>query len=222
MGVTPVIVDYYSQSTQLLWEIETATRRGNAYVPLTHRLRSWWDESSSGILATAPRSFSDNQDRFHSIVKAMWGTGLGIVRSAGHRRGPGEKLQMALWVYQPERDELLNWASSDRVWRDPSTLDPVPVDWSSDFVASQAFCSGTMVSRDTESYAATRWNHVVGFPVYSYSIRGRLPVGAITLASNRPMIGSVFHRAEATVRNQVIPQLARLAGELLEPRQTNE
>lgn len=70
MGVTPVTVDYYSQSTQLLWEIETATRRGIAYVPLVGRLRSWRDESSSGILATAPRSFGDNQDRFHSVNTA--------------------------------------------------------------------------------------------------------------------------------------------------------
>jgi len=47
--------------------------------------------------------------------------------------------RLSLWVYDPGSESLTNWASADRVWRDPKTMEPLQVDWRSEFVSVQAF-----------------------------------------------------------------------------------
>lgn len=216
-GVTPLVLDYFSQSAQFLWEIVAATRQGARYQALPQRLRAWWRSLGASMLTVEPSAFRRNQDELHRIVRGALDRTLALISQSGRRRGSGEVLGLTLWVFDPDRGGLVNWASADRVWRDPMTITPVPIEWSSDFVAMHAYCSGSLVSESTERYAASRWNHVVAFPVYVHAETGRLPVGAMTLASSRTAEDSLLTRALDTVRSQAIPELATLTAELLAP-----
>jgi hypothetical protein len=125
----------------------------------------------------------------------------------------GERLQCSLWVYAPDRQELVNWASSDRVWRDPSTLEPVAIAWDSDFVSVRAFTSGSVVSYSTAQYVVSRWNHVVGAPIHLETDQyGRIPVGVLTIASSAGEHSSALHRGMSFLRAEILPAvLPRLA-----------
>lgn len=220
VGVTPVLVDYYSQSSQFLWELEAACRLGPSYVGVDDRLEAWNLEAERSFLVRSGSRFGERQESSYRIVRNSFETAIKFLTGTGLRRMPNESLQMSLWVYDPAHEALLNWASSDRVWRDPATLEPLDVRWLHDFVSVQAFCTGSMVSESTVGYAATRWNHVIGFPVFVYNNDGRLPVGAVTLASTRPQPDSMLHRGAEMVRTQLIPQLAGLMQDFLEPEET--
>jgi hypothetical protein len=107
-----------------------------------------------------------------------------------------EKLGLHLWILNPTgQNELLLWGGSDRSWRDPSTLQPVPIERPTEWIAVEAWCAGIPVAQATEKHATSRWNHVIGFPVFLTSEPeevadgsnpyGRLPVGVVTLASDQ-------------------------------------
>lgn len=216
VGVTPILLDYYSESAQFMWEVVAASALGDNYEPLPNRMKRWRDQLDQTVLTTASAAFVQNQNELHERVKDTFEITLGLLRNNGHRRGPNERLGMSLWIYDPESDALTNWASSDRVWRDPATLEPVAIDWASDFVATQAFCSGSLVSQSTSKYVTSRWNHVIGFPVYVHEETGRLPVGSVTLASTKPQDASLLSRAGDQVRRS-IPELEDLMSQLLSP-----
>lgn len=115
-------------------------------------------------------------------------------------------------------ESLTNWASSDRVWRDPTTMEPLPIDWTSDFVSTQAFCAGSLVVRSTERYVATRWNHVIGSPIYlETELLGRLPIGAVTIASTASAPESALYRGLSTLRRKSFPAVESVLAGLLDP-----
>lgn len=222
VNVSPVLVDYYSQSAQFLWEIRAAYLLGSSYRPLPERLQEWNDDLAGSVLTRHVSTFQQNQDRLHSIMAGALQSTLKLIHRRKLRLGWHEKLGISLWIYDPAEDALINWASGDRVWRNPATLEPIPVEWSSDFVATQAFCSGSMVSQSTDQYLTTRWNHVIGFPIYIHAKSGRLPVGAVTIASTKSQEHSVLSRGIETVRNQAIPEISALAELLLSPSATSD
>lgn len=215
VNVHPVVLDYYSLSAQFVWEVLAA--RSPGYLPLPGRIARWRDELDHTILTLRQPYFDRHQDRLHQVVHEALSGALTLVHGDGHRRGPGERIGMSVWVLDPVTESLVNWASADRVWRDPKTLEPVPIRWASDFVATQAFCSGSLVSQPTNQHVTSRWNHVIGFPIYVHLDEGRLPVGAITLASTAERDRSLWFRGETVVRNKVIPELEYIGESLLNP-----
>lgn len=170
-------------------------------------------------LDTSPHSFSDGQDYLQSILADVVGATRDLLGEHGIEPAPSERLGCSLWVYQPHDDVLVNWASSDRAWRDPATLEPVPVSWTSPFASVRAFCAGSLVSFSTREQATTRWNHVLGIPLYleDEGYFGRLPVGVATLASTLPEGRSALGRGLHAVRTDVAPEVADQLAELLRP-----
>lgn len=216
--VRPIYADFFSQTAQLLHELRMRRDRGDAYVPLPERLAAWRVALQQGVLTTEADSFAQNQDAFQAVLQYLIDGIERDLEEHGAATADGERLQLSMWVYDPAAETLVNWASSDRSWRDPSTLTPLPVDWQSDFLSVQAFCAGSLVERSTDQFVATRWNHVVGAPIYLQTDPvGRLPVGAMTIASNLPRDRSALMRGLATLRRQSIPTTEDTLASLLAP-----
>lgn len=220
-GIRPLHADYFSQSAQLLHEVlywRTAKAARRRYIPLPKRLVTWRRRVDEGVLTTQPGRFAKVQDALQGMLNDLLAGIRADLADAGHRTRPGERLGLSVWVYDPQTESLTNWASSDRVWRDPATMEPLPIDWTSDFVSIKAFCAGSLVSRSTEQYAATRWNHVIGSPLYLETERlGRLPVGAVTIASTSMAPGSALNRGIGTLRRTSLPTVEAVLTELLQP-----
>ncbi len=218
VGVEPVQADFYAQSAQLLHEIVHYTRTGAAgvaYRPFPDRLDEWRRRISETVFVPDRGEFERVQDALHAVMAALADGVRKDLSGDGHGIGNDERLGVALWIYDPRSESLTNWASSDRVWRDPSTLAPVPVGWKSDFVAVQAFCSGSLVSRSTTHQTLSRWNHVVGIPLYVESdVWGRLPVGSVTLASTEPAPRSVLAQRLSALRQVSLPSIEHALAEL--------
>jgi hypothetical protein len=220
-GITPLHVDFFSQSAQLLFEIlhlRHQIRARRVYQPLPKRLSRWRRRLDNGILTKRRSDFDASQNALQQVMRDLIGAIRTDLVDAGHRPSADERLGISMWVYDPTSECLTNWASADRVWRDPGTMEPLPVDWTSDFISVQAFCAGSLVSRSTESHVATRWNHVIGSPLYIETERsGRLPVGAVTIASTLPAPQSSLHRGLGTLRRTSLPTVEKILRELLEP-----
>lgn len=220
-GVNPIQVDTFSQSAQVLYEVLHYRRckdRRRKYQPLGKRLHRWRRKIDQGITQTRPSAFASNQDLMHTMASQLLDAVGDDLRDAGKATKGGETLGMSVWIYDPATETLTNWASSDRIWRDPATLQPTPIDWTSDFASVQAFCTGSTVSWSTETYVATRWNHVVAAPLYMHDDGwGRLPVGAVTIGSTFNEQESALHRGLLTLRRKSIPKIAGTLAELLRP-----
>lgn len=220
MGVEPLRVEHYAQSAQLLFEIAARRKLGSAYRSLGARL-SEWQSMIEPSFGTAAGVFRDRQDALQSILADIVNATQDVLNASGFSTHESERLGCSLWIYRPTDDVLVNWASSDRVWRDPATLEPVPVSWTSPFAAVRAFCSGSLTSFSTEGQVATRWNHVLGVPLYleDGGAFGRLPVGVATIASTLPEERSVLGRGVHVVRVDMAPRIAQRLAHLLQPEE---
>jgi hypothetical protein len=216
VGIEPILLDHYSESAQFIWELLAARRLGDQYAALPNRLESWWQDMEI-ILPTGSQGFVAVQERLQRIMAKALASTKSLINSEGFRVRPGERLGISMWVYNPVKEALVNWASADRLWRDPVTLEPTKIHWSSSFVAALAFCAGSMVSQSTSQHVVSRWNHVIGFPIFAHTAAGRLPVGVVTLASTEDKDASILHRAEDVVRGSAIPQLEMEIETLLAP-----
>lgn len=219
-GIRPIHADYYSQSAQLLHEVlhrRKSAEAGHSYEPLPERLMEWRDRLDQGVLSTASPSFKENQEELQEVMNELLEGIYTDLTDAGHRPRKNERLGINMWVYDPRTESLTNWASADRIWLDPKTKEPLSIDWTSDFVSVHAFCAGSLVSRSTERYVATRWNHVIGTPLYVASdTAGRLPVGAVTIASTLARPESMLHRGMQTLRRSSLPRLEEAFARLLQ------
>jgi hypothetical protein len=215
VNIEPILFDHYAQSAQFFWEV-VAARRNKPYASLSDRLSRWRTEVEA-VLPTERQAFMETQDQLQRFMSKVLAGTKKLLNGAGHRLQEGEKLGVSLWIYEPAKDKLINWASADRAWRDPNTLEPTPIHWSSDFVAAQAFCAGSMVSQSTSKHVVSRWNHVIGFPIYLHRPDGRLPIGVVTLASTESIERSLLKRGAATVRSSAIPAIEQDVSSLLDP-----
>ena len=129
-GIQPLHTDFYSQSAQLLHEVlhrrKTATLR-RVYQPLPKRLLRWRNKLDKGVLTTQLSPFRSVQERLHAVMhRLLQGVRADLVDS-GHRPEKNEGLGINMWVYDPRSESLTNWASADRILRDPKTMEPHPI-----------------------------------------------------------------------------------------------
>lgn len=218
MGVVPLLVDHYAQIAQVVSEITAARLVGDAYVPFPDRMSAWAAALTRDALTTNHDLFAVRQGLFRRLLIEVLDGLDSLIRGSGLRRRRGERLHAGLWVYRPDADALVGWAWSDREWRDPRTLEPVSVEWSSEFVAVRAFCQGSVVEQSTADQAATRWNHVVAAPItIETPTLGRLPVGVLTLATTERRATSILHRSMRQLRGAFLPEYLPLLAEMLTP-----
>jgi hypothetical protein len=150
-----------------------------------------------------------------------------LIQEYGLRRSPQERLGLHLWIHKPSTNELVLWASSDRAWRDPRTLVPVPITRPTNWVAVEAFCAGSPVSMRTDIDSSSRWNTVLGIPIRldaepmavasGSDPWGMIPVGVLTLASTASTGEATVDRLDFEARSELVTLLSGLGSELLRP-----
>lgn len=204
LGIHSLLADYYTDSAQFLWELVWRIEQGSDGPTYLERLSRWETiiGRELGPEKAVPR-FASKQDELQEHLAAELERLLESLADDGFEPHADEKLGMHLWVYLPSSAALLMIGGSDRAWRDPSTLAPLPINWESNshWASVQAFCSGSLASQSTAHESATRWNHVVGVPLFSSSPPwGRLPLGALTMASTLPGDNSVLGRGLGALR----------------------
>lgn len=191
-GVHQIWVDHYVQTAQLLYELEycLALDGGEAggYRYYVDRMKEWESAIDTGLLQTDDRDeFVATQDATQQVLEKS----VDFIREVLDDDLGGvpddERFGVHLWVRRFSKRALSLWCSSDRAWRDPSTLSDVPIDSTAQWIAVQAFCQGTPVESEIRTPgAATRWGFVRGIPIFlDDATWGRLPVGVATLASTR-------------------------------------
>jgi hypothetical protein len=172
-------VDHYAEIALALDEVARAKQQGSDYVPLPERLKRWHAIINAQLLLPpGSGAFVEAQDLLHAALRIGLEAAIETVNHLGHDTGD-EVLAATLWLVDADGEELTNWATTDRVHRDPATIEPVPVFEHSRWVAVRAFCRGAALGEPRDIYAS-RWKYIRGLPL---STVDGLPVGALTVAS---------------------------------------
>jgi hypothetical protein len=206
--LTALQADFRSQPAQFLHEV-VHHKRSESAVRYGIRLDSWFRAASKerfGLATT--ESFDISQFLLHEIVEGWLESVIDRLEDAGYELDE-ETLAVHLWCRSPEplrtpsendRVELTSLAMmgcSDRTWNDPRAMDIRLITQPSSRAAIDAFCWGMPQVQLPDGYP--KWHWVLATPVVleEHEEFGRLPVGAVTLVSDRDMRESVLGRIRA-------------------------
>jgi hypothetical protein len=184
IGVRAVFVDHYTDVAQLLAEIARRRALGSAgYTHLPGRAREWIDRVEREILGRDDdERFRDSQRVVNRLLQSALRSAVAEAERLSGRRW-SETLQLGLWLVDPEGERLTNWVVTDRLHLDRRTVEPVPIDEYSDWLAVRSFCVGTSLAEARDVYSS-RWKFILSTPLVLESERyGRVPVGCLTTAS---------------------------------------
>lgn len=213
LKVEVLFADHHAQVSQFLFEVAYRRAVGDAYVRYGQRLDRWFRAIADPVLGLADRELFEKSQEEHSQLGRTWLDGIrAVARSTLGRTTPnGEVMAVHFWYRCPETMTLgplpgdpidLSWMTmglcSDRTWWSPEAADRRFIMRPTHRAAIEAFCFG--VPRVHEFQVAShQWNFVLAFPVIidDHSL-GRLPVGAITVASNIPGGRSTLARLRAS------------------------
>lgn len=216
--VRPVFVDHYADVAALVQEIRLKNHKPTV-PPLTERAQERIQTILDQIIRTGAgvtdRTFAAAQRHLADNLARL----LRDVRQLSLRQGVDlrdEKVNLGLWLVNPEGTEMTNWATSDRAYTTQATLEPVEVSPDSNWVSVQTYCRGVNVREDRDSYSS-RWNYVRGLPlrVREPVSGGQLLVGSLTLASVRPGRDSELERMSEGLERLVHDYLSQSVGDLL-------
>jgi hypothetical protein len=179
-NVEIVFVDHYVEIAQALAEIAIARQLEEEYVLLPGRLAAWHANVLHELLGTDDEHvFAQAQDTWREALIDALATGLRTAADLGFDAGE-EVLGATLWLVDATGTTLTSWAMTDRVHRDPRTLDPVPIEEHSRWVAVRAFTRGAVLAEPRDVYAS-RWRYIRGLPLFTH--HDRLPIGVVTVSS---------------------------------------
>jgi hypothetical protein len=201
-GVEPIFLDHYCDVAQLVYEIRLRRHceiAGETYRPVIDRARLWSKETRREFLGLGSAArFRKRQAELSDQLRDVLDRALERAYALGAHRNPRERLQLVIWLANPDGAQLTGWVHSDRAHRDPSTVQPVGITADSQWVSVRAYCQGTNFQRDRKIYAS-RWRFVRGLPLISETY-GRLPIGCLSLASTFPENRTVLAQMPAVVR----------------------
>lgn len=176
-----VFVDHYAEIALVLAEVARAKRVGTSYVALPRRLAAWHMRIRPLLLPATGDAFAAAQDIIHDSLRAALEAATSTVEDLGYEP-QGEVLAATLWLVDRTADTLTNWGTTDRVHRDPATIEPVAISEHSRWVAVRAFCRGAALGEPRDVYAS-RWRYIRGLPLVE---EDGLPVGVLTVSSMLP------------------------------------
>ena len=158
-----VFVDHYAEIALALAEVARAKAQGDEYVLLPERLARWHTKIERTILRPmGAASFVEAQDLLHGALRIALRSAVKTVDELGHETRD-EVLAATLWLVDADAETLTSWATTDRVHRDPATIEPVPITEHSNWVAVRAFCRGVALGEPRDVYAS-RWKYIRGLP----------------------------------------------------------
>jgi len=216
-GVEAVFVDHFADAAQLVYEIAYRRKADAAYVPIATRAeRALSRIAQVALLEESPQpEFAERQI---ALSKWLRETLRATLRSAVGVDPPAEEpLALALWMLSPDGRRITGWAHSDRAHQDPMTMESIPLQADSTWVAVRAVCQGVRVEHERES-DISRWRFIRAIPLI-LSEPTRLPIGCLTIASIRPrsdtILATMSPESQAILHSglvdAVLPAFARVA-----------
>lgn len=198
---------FRSQPAQFLYEVVHHKASGEA-TRYGKRLDDWYRSARVdpfGLLSE--ESFKASQEELQALT-AGWLSGLSaVVKEEGYDLSE-EALEVHLWCRCPDRlrlgeapgsaptglTSLAMIGCSDRTWHDPRAMDVRLVTQPSSRAAVDAFCWGTPQIQFPSG--RPKWSWILATPVVlrEDSRFGRLPVGAVTLVSDKDLKESVLEK----------------------------
>jgi hypothetical protein len=198
--------DFQAQPAQFLHEVVHHKRSAKA-VRYGERLDAWFRaayESPLGLLSN--EKFCDAQESLQGLL-AEWVEYIALTLEDSGYDLSDETLHVHLWCRTPERIEhsrqpaagekvelssLAMMGCSDRTWKDPRAMHVRLITQPSSRAAVDAFCAGT--PKIELPSGRPKWHWILATPVVleDDEVYGRLPVGAVTLVSNRDLDESVL------------------------------
>jgi hypothetical protein len=216
VGVTPVWANYYGEVAQIIHEIGLKAS-GGPTLDFATRARTRLAYGAARLNPSDPPDFVEAQqegsewlrDRLDG-VRAICRTTIPPVDLTTHHLGVG------LWAIDHASGEIMNWVSSDRVYKDPSAIMRNPLHVGSRWVAAVAIANGVSVEQDPRVYA---WRFIRGIPIVVDPNGERSTVGALTMTSTTPLADFPLARSHAPtgLLGVVDEYLASQAGEFFLP-----
>lgn len=200
--------DFQAQPAQFLHEV--AYHKGfPEAVRYGQRLDAWYRsayESPLGLLSN--EKFCDAQESLQKLL-AEWVQSIALALQENGYDLSDETLHVHLWCRTPDRIEhsqppvidrrveltaLAMMGCSDRTWKDPRAMHVRLITQPSSRAAVDAFCAGT--PKIEFPSGRPKWHWILATPVILEDdvAYGRLPVGAVTLVSNRGLEESILGR----------------------------
>lgn len=214
-GVKAIFVDHFSDAAQLLYEIGHRNVAGAAnYRPVAKRAEETISCIERGLAVGDQEQFAKRQVALSQGLRLLVKKVIPLTLSLAELKQGKEILGLALWIFVGDGSGLTGWIHSDRAHQDPSTVAPVPVVATSNWVSVRAVCQGTIVEFDRDNYVS-RWRFVRGLPLVLEEPT-RVPIGALTLASTVPAEQSVLTKMPEDVRAALHGALQNVALILLE------
>lgn len=185
-GVDAIFVDHFADVAQILHEIGLRHEDPTAYTSLFDRASAWISEIESSVIGVERDTDFELGQRFLSDrLRALLERGIREAERFGADFS-NEAIAASLWLATREGNGLMSWATTDRLHRDRSTMEAVPIQAGSKWIAVEAFCRGTRFEEDRDVYAS-RWRYVRGLPLTpTIPGSGLLPVGCLTITSTLP------------------------------------
>jgi hypothetical protein len=184
LGVVPVFVDHYVDVAQVLYEIARRREDGDdGYVPLADRAAEWVGVVQNDILGVEDdTAFRRGQETTRDLLRTTLDQAVAAVEEL-EGDAFDETMACSLWLVDRAGEVMTNWVTTDRLHVDRETIDPVPIDEHSRWVAVRAYCRGTPLAEPRDIYAS-RWHFIRGTPLTLDTERqGRIPLGCLTTAS---------------------------------------
>jgi hypothetical protein len=194
-NVTAYWADFYAEVAQLMHEARRRRGPGRPPQPYVERAQK---RVLKGRRRCVPATGLEVQQRKVQAILASLVAGVRAALTSTDIDAAAAVLGLGLWGLDYERREVTLWGSSDRIHVEHSTLQAIPLEWGSQWVAIEAITQGSVVESDPATYAS-RWRSVHGIPLVwtSAERRERIITGAATLTTTVPAGDSIFDRAEA-------------------------
>lgn len=227
--LTALQADFRSQPAQFLHEVAhhkespTAVRYGK-------RLDAWYAAISSELGLASRDSFRISQHLMQEIVEEWLEAVATALEDADYDLSE-ETLAVHLWCRSPTRlekkneppihpDPLTSLAligCSDRTWTHPGAIDLRLITQPSSRAAVDAFCRGNPQVQFPQEHQKWRWILATPVMIEDDPELGRLPVGAVTLVSDRSQEESVLSRLKGQLLGEIEDFLTAVASDALTP-----
>jgi SIR2-like domain len=192
-NVRPVFVEHYSDVTALVREVRLRRERGSAYRPLPLRARDWVRAVEKDLIKKGDNAaFRNAQDRLNGALQNAVESAERYARAYGHDLAD-ERISLGLWLAGEDGRTLTNWATSDRVFTRPRSLQALKTEADSTWISIETFVRGVRIDSD-RTHDFSRWQFIRGLPVMATGQDGDFLAGVLTITSVRDIHQTMLTR----------------------------
>jgi len=186
VGVVAVFVDHFTDVAQVLAEISRRRSDPAGYQPLDERARGWLSTVERDILGLGDETaFQRAQEVISGLLNETLRSAIAAAESLTSEQWE-ETLALSLWLCDVTGTKMTSWVTTDRLHRQQATIEPLPIDEHSSWVAIRSYCRGTPMA-ESHQPDGSRWRFVRGTPLTLHTDHhGRMPIGCLTTASLAP------------------------------------